>query len=171
MEKRCVYVDIAQFAGVGAVGVIGLYAPGVELDLAGTAVHAMPVSYRDSLYRKWEREQGVYFIFEDHIPEVPFFAVPAVELAAEDSEGGYLCSLAGGLRQGDVCYISRELACFWAASGWEEFAGHMDDWRERLRPFDGVRVYPSKEVAGRAVALWDMGKFGEDGKEGADGGI
>ena len=70
-------------------GCTAVYVKDAEVVPAGTTISSMPVKMKNREYQKYAEEYDICFIFDDHIPALPFYTVPWVDLMATDSRGGY----------------------------------------------------------------------------------
>lgn len=70
--------------------VVSVYVRDAEVIPAGTTVYTMPLRERGPAYDRWGKEYGIYFLFEDMEVEIPFYAVPRVDIFAVDGQGGFL---------------------------------------------------------------------------------
>ena len=81
------YLDMTQVKG--CFGVIP--ENGEVIVLTGVSVNSMPLSVKrkeGEAYDDFARKYGIYFIFDDCIPEIDFYTVPKIEVAATDNVGG-----------------------------------------------------------------------------------
>lgn len=143
-NMKKVYYDISEEAAC-----IGIIAgdPDTEVIFAGTAVHSMPVGYKNTEYQRYADEYDIHFIFDDFVPYIDFYTVPYVRILAVDSCGGYLGELCCGKGEGPACYISREKKVFLAAQSLQELWNNPVQWQERLVPCNRIALYPSKAAA------------------------
>ena len=95
-------------------------------------------------YQEMAERAGVFFFFEDEeLPELPFFAVPGLELSARDRDGNWY-GRSEALGEGVYCVtpegtafrVSEDMGrVFQPPAGGEEV-------REMWEPAPGLRVYP-----------------------------
>lgn len=121
--------------------VIGFWASDAELISAGARFHIEPESEET---KTLTRDCDVHFIAEDKTPEISFYSVPAVEIIAFDSLGGYI-ALYGEAEE--VIYIDKEQNVFYLAEDMNAFLADAANWREICQPFDEIEIFPSKEAA------------------------
>lgn len=116
---RKVYLDISEINC--AVGVI---IPDAVVIPAGTTITYMPIEDKNEEYDKYADEYDIHFIFEDDIPNLPFFTVPQVDILARDSEGGFVATIGQTSdleSHAPICYINSNQESFLIANNGEEF--------------------------------------------------
>lgn len=125
-------------------GCVGIFSSKAKVLPAGTAVNAMPVKYKDAAYLELEEKLGIHFIFTDNVPDVPFYAVPHIEVVAFDDQGGF-----AGFRNedGTLFYIDKAWNCFRMAPNVRSLLTLADNWKESMVPVAEIHLYPSKEAA------------------------
>lgn len=144
---RKVYLDCT------AGEAISVYIRDTEVIPAGTTIYSISSRCRNAEYDRWGQEYGISFIFDDMQVEVPFFAVPWVDIFAVDNQGGYLGTV-GEMTdmEGDapVCYF-KEGKCYLIAESGPDFMEKAADWRSCLTDYPEVAMYDSMEQAARAL--------------------
>lgn len=146
------YLDRTEEAG--AIGIIA--AEGTEIIPAGATLYAMPVGEKNAEYQRIADEQEVHFIFEDHLPEIDFYTVPQVDLFAQDRAGNFFGTVGGTSEltsDQPICYIKRDLSCWLLFERGADFLENMADWRNRLKPYQGVHFYSSKQEAEKDLSF------------------
>lgn len=141
---------------------VSVYVRDAEVIPAGTTVYSMPLRERNPVYDRWGREYGIYFLFEDMQVEIPFYAVPWVDLFAVDGQGGFFGTVGRGTDlegEGPVCYF-KEGKCRIIAESGPEFIANAAEWRQRLRDYPQVTLYDSREQAARELEFISL----NDGK-------
>ena len=86
---RTIYVDLGELDQSGA---LGLFSSKVRILPAGAVIRTEQAEIRAEVprYQEMAERAGVFFFFEDEeLPELPFFAVPGLELAARDRDGSW----------------------------------------------------------------------------------
>ena len=86
------YLDMTQ--ANGCLGIIP--ENGETIVLTGVSVYSVPLSVKrdeGEAYDDFARKYGIHFIFDDCIPEIDVYAVPKIEIAATDSDGGFIASV------------------------------------------------------------------------------
>ena len=152
---RTIYWDVSEMRGQD--GPIGIFSSKVNVVPAGTTLNVMSARTREQTpqYGEVEEKYGISFFFSDReVPEIPFFAVPHLELFAQDREGGWF-GMADSLEE-EVYYITRSGEAFQVTRDRSSFARRLlagEDWRELWEPAKELTLYPSKEAAARAVEL------------------
>ena len=132
---RTIYIDYGE---VSQSGPLGIFSCEVQILYAGTVLHTEQAKVRAEVpqYQEMAERAGIYFFFEDEeLPEIPFYAVPSLELVARDREGNWY-GRAEDLGEGVYC-VTPEGAAF----------------RVLWEPVPELRVYPSKAEAAREVEL------------------
>lgn len=122
----------------------------------GATLNAMPPSVRGPLYTEFEEKHGIRFLFRDELPEIDFYTVPWVDIAAVDAKGGFIASYNTGfdLREDvTLVYITKDRQCFLLTERSSELRSPPPRWREDLRPFDGVTFFDSLEDARRTLDI------------------
>lgn len=143
-----IYMDFS-----GTEGAIGYISDGEPVVPVGVSIHAMPLSIQKKeweLYQKFAEDNDVHFLFADHIPTVDFYAVPCADIAATDSCGGLIASVGAQFSLSDkipLIYIAPDKACFLITEDGSQFLSIASEWKNHLKPYDGVKIYPSKEAA------------------------
>lgn len=121
-----------------------------EIIRAGTTIYAMSVKDKHEEYERFTREYDIRFIFSDAIPTVSFYTIPQVDIFATDSNGGYFGTI-GAVTDMEsealICYIDKEMRCYFVAENGKEFLRKADAWKEKLQSCDKVRIYESYEEA------------------------
>ena len=133
---RTIYIDYGE---VSQSGPLGIFSCEVQILYAGTVLHTEQAKVRAEVpqYQEMAERAGIYFFFEDEeLPEIPFYAVPSLELVARDREGNWY-GRAEDLGEGVYC-VTPEGAAF-----------RVELWE----PVPELRVYPSKAEAAREVEL------------------
>lgn len=152
---KTIYWDVSDMREKD--GPIAIFSSEVNVVPAGTTFRVMSPRTREQMpqYGEIEERYGIFFFFSDRDElEVPFFAVPRLELFARDREGGWF----GTSNQGEeeVYYITPEGAPFQVSNSMKNFARRLlavEDWRELWEPAQELALYPSKEAVARAVEL------------------
>lgn len=154
---RKVYLD--RTAGEA----ISVYIRDTEVIPAGTTIYSISSLCRNAEYVRWEQEYGIRFIFDDMQVEVPFYAVPWVDIFAVDNQGGYLGTV-GEMTdmEGDapVCYF-KDGECYLIAENGPDFMEKAADWRSCLTDYPEVAMYDSMEQAARALEFVSAGSVTE----------
>ncbi|MBQ1937530.1 MAG: hypothetical protein II364_01020, partial [Bacteroidales bacterium] len=86
------YLDMTQTEG--CIGVIP--ENGETIVFTGVSVNSMPLSVKreeGEAYDDFAQKYGINFIFDDCIPEIDFYTVPKIEVAATDNDGGFIASV------------------------------------------------------------------------------
>ena len=152
---KTVYWDMSELSPNS--GIFGISSSEVKVVPAGTTFRVMsPRTWEQTpQYGEVEERYGIFFFFSDRDePELPFFAVPHLELFARDRESGWF----GTSNQGEeeVYYITPEGAPFQVSNSMKNFARRLlagEDWRKLWEPAQELALYPSKEAAAQAVEL------------------
>ena len=141
-----IYLEIEdQTPGLIYYGAICEDGEPVEVCHVGTIVQFCDAKQRrDPDYVQVE-ELDFHHFFEgdEDIPEAPFYAVPAMEIFARDSRGGFF----GRAHTGDhYYYVDQDRNCF-LLTDVEDLAR----WRDHLKPALDVQLYDTKEAAEKAL--------------------
>lgn len=151
------YYDLPQ--NEGSAECIGIISDGEPSGFAGTTVYAMDSSHRNAEYERFAQEYDIHFIFSDASPTIDFYAVPRVDLAAMDSEGGFLASVGQTFDLSEpipLIYISKTKDIYLITEDSREFLSLAPRWKENLRPYHGVQLFPSKEEAQKQFEIRDL---------------
>jgi len=146
----------------GTEGAIGFISDGEPVIPAGVSIEAMPMSIKQKewdLYQQFAKENDVHFLFEDNVPTVDFYAVPRVCIAATDSDGGMIASVEESFSLHDsvpLIYISPNRKCFLITEDSTQFLAIASHWKKHLIPYNGVKLYASKEAAKTAFPITDV---------------
>lgn len=152
------YLDMTK--AEGCFGVIP--ENGETVVLTGVYVNSMPISVKrkeGKAYDDFARKYGIHFIFDDCIPEIDFYSVPKIEIAATDNDGGFIASVGEPFSLRDpvpLIYISRERTVYLITEDSSEFLSIASEWREKLTPYDGITLYESKEEARKEYPIIDF---------------
>lgn len=145
----------------GVQGCIGLISED-DIVFTGVSISSMPVSLKakeGEAYAQFARDYGIFFLFDDDIPAVDFYSIPRLDIAAVDGEGGFLASVGRNFDLHDpvpLVYLSKELECYLITEDSTQFLKMAAHWREHLQPYDGIRLYPSKEAAKKDFEIRDF---------------
>ena len=138
---RTVYFDMGELNRFGALGLLSSEAKVLP---AGTVIHTEQAKVRKELpqYQEMAERAGVFFFFEDEeLPEIPFYAVPSLELVARDREGNWY-GRSEDLREGVYC-VTPEGAAFRVSERMGRFSGRLlagEEVRELWEPVPELRV-------------------------------
>ena len=154
------YLDMTH-----AKGCFGLIPENGEIIiLTGVSVYSMPISVKrdeGEVYDDFGRKYGIHFIFDDCVPEIDFYTVPKIEVAATDNDGGFIASVGEpfSLRNPvPLIYISADRRCYLLTKDATEFLSIISDWKDRLTPYNEVTLYPSKDDARKNYEIIDFEK-------------
>ena len=142
------YLDMTKTPGFGIMS-----DPGDTIVFTGVSINAMPLSVKKregELYEDFARKYGFRFIFDDKKPEIDFYSVPSLDIAATDDKGGFLASVGQPFDLHDpvpLVYISPDRRCYLITENSTEFLSIVSHWRSRLTPFEGVKLYRDKAQA------------------------
>lgn len=121
-------------------GCIAIYAKAeegkpIEIVQAGTTIYSMPIKDRKD-YLMIEEKSGVFFIFDDCIPQVDFYAVPRIDIFARDNQDGYFVTIGDISDLEDlksiICNIDKNRNVFKVAKCMREFLFPTETIRERI---------------------------------------
>ena len=152
------YLDMTQTEG--CFGVIP--EKGETIVLTGVSVYSMPLSVKrkeGEAYDDFAQKYGIHFIFDDCIPEIDFYSVPRIEIAATDNDGGFIASVGEpfSLRYPvPLIYVSAERKAYLITEDSSKLLSIASEWRNRLVPFDGITLYESKEDARKEYPIIDL---------------
>lgn len=152
------YLDMTQVKG--CFGVIP--ENGEVIVLTGVSVNSMPLSVKQKegeAYDDFARKYGIHFIFDDCIPEIDFYTVPKIEVAATDNVGGFIASVGEPFSlhvSVPLIYISAERKAYLITEDSREFLSIASKWKEKLTPYDGITLYKSKEDARKEYQIVDF---------------
>ena len=156
---RTIYVDLGELDQSGALGLISSK---VQILPAGAVIRTEQAEIRAEVprYQEMAERAGVFFFFEDEeLPELPFFAVPGLELAARDRDGSWY-GRSEALGEGVYC-VTPEGTAFRFSS--RLLAG--EEVREMWEPAPGLRVYPSKAEAAGQIRLIPLSELAPEALE------
>lgn len=149
----------------GCIGVIAVDQKGkpIEIIQVGTTIYSMPVKYKNQ-YRMIESKKEIYFIFNDSIPRVDFYAVPRIDVFAKDNQGGYFGTVAATTDIEDleapICYIDENQDIFQVANSLKEFILSSDMVNGNLKhmePMLEITLYNSFLEAKGQLNFIDIG--------------
>lgn len=163
---RTIYVDLGELDQSGA---LGLFSSKVRILPAGAVIRTEQAEIRAEVprYQEMAERAGVFFFFEDEeLPEIPFYAVPSLELVARDREGNWY-GRSEDLREGVYC-VTPEGAAFRVSERMGRFSGRLlagEEVREMWEPAPGLRVYPSKAEAAGQIRLIPLSELAPEALE------
>lgn len=135
---------------------------GETIILTGVSVNSMPLSVKrkeGKAYDDFAWKYGIHFIFDDCIPEIDFYTVPKIEVAATDNDGGIIASVGEPFSLRDpvpLIYISADRKAYLITEDSSKFLSIASKWRDRLTPYDGISLYASKEDARKEYPIIDL---------------
>ena len=160
-----IYVDLGELEQSGALGLISSK---VRILPAGAVLHAEQAEIRAEVpqYQEMAERAGVFFFFEDEeLPELPFFAVPGLELAARDRDGSWY---GRSEALGGVYCVTPEGTAFRVSEDMGRFSSRLlagEEVREMWEPAPGLRVYPSKAEAAGQIRLIPLSELAPEALE------
>ena len=152
------YLDMTQTKG--CFGIIP--ENGETIVLTGVSVYSMPLSVKmdeGEAYDDFARKYGIHFIFDDCIPEIDFYSVPKIEIAATDNNGGLIASVGEAFSFHSpvpLIYISADRKVYLITEDSSEFLSIASEWKERLTPYNGICLFNSKEQAKKVYSIIDF---------------
>ena len=152
------YLDMTQTAGCVAI----IPENGETVVLTGVSVYSMPLSVKrkeSEIYDDFAQKYGIHFIFDDCIPEIDFYAIPKIEIAATDNDGGFIASMGESFSLRDsvpLVYISADQKTYLITADSSKFLSIASEWKEKLTPYNGVALYASKEDARKDYPIIDF---------------
>ena len=156
------YIDFQTLNG--SVGIIGTDDKGnpIELIQAGTTINSIPIKYKDE-YLMIEEKNAVFFIFEDCIPQINFYAVPRIDIFAIDKNEGYFGTVGSTSDINDleapICYIEKNNNVYKVANNMKEFIFPVETMNERLintEPLLEIIFFNSFEDAKEQLDFLDL---------------
>ena len=163
---RTIYIDYGE---VSQSGPLGIFSCEVQILYAGTVLHTEQAKVRAEVpqYQEMAERAGIYFFFEDEeLPELPFFAVPGLELAARDRDGSWY-GRSEALGEGVYC-VTPEGTAFRVSEDMGRFSSRLlagEEVREMWEPAPGLRVYPSKAEAAGQIRLIPLSELAPEALE------
>ena len=162
---RTIYVDLGELDQSGALGLISSK---VQILPAGAVIRTEQAEIREvPRYQEMAERAGVFFFFEDEeLPELPFFAVPGLELAARDRDGSWY-GRSEALGEGVYC-VTPEGTAFRVSEDMGRFSSRLlagEEVREMWEPAPGLRVYPSKAEAAGQIRLIPLSELAPEALE------
>ena len=147
MLLKRIYYDYEQFRRED--GPTSFFINDAEAMPAGTEIYAMPVEDKSDEYDRVSKKNGIYFIFEDNIPENPFYSVPYLCLFATDGGNGFFaCKHIPDVEfEEPIFYIPGRKKVYRVAESLEELISGGRSWQEKLRQSRKVKLYDSRSRA------------------------
>lgn len=146
---QLLYIDVTNKAGW-----FGIISPDQEFVFAGSQFVFLDKDDDMAIVETFARDYDCHFFLDGDQPTLPFYSVPAVEIVALDSQAGYIC-----LTADKVLYVNSDHVAFEIAESWDDFLNNPHDWQKRLVPYDGMRLYPSKEAAEKDIQFFDLDEW------------
>lgn len=138
---------------------ISVFAKEAQVIPAGTTVYSMPVTDKNAEYQRFADEYDIHFIFENAAVHLNFYTIPWIDIVATDSEGGYIGTV-GEMSSLDsdapICYIDKNRNSFLAAENFSVFLESASCWKRKLKPYDEIVFFSSKEEAQRHHEFLDI---------------
>ena len=155
---KTIYLDVTNLSGDGFS--IGIIIPNTdaEVRVAGTTILKATMQEKAELEQRYAA-YDLHFIFDDtvSVPEPDFFPVPMINIVAQDSVGGLICSVGQTFDlELPVYYISQQQKCFLIAESGKEFLAGAASWQQQLQPSAGLTLYPSKAAAEQELELFEL---------------
>ena len=157
------YMDMTK--AEGCFGVIP--ENGETIVFTGVSINSMPLSVKrkdGKVYEDFARKHGIAFIFDDAKPEIDFYTIPRIDIAAMDYDGGFIASVGEPFSLSDpvpLVYISKDKKCYLITSDSTKFLSFASEWKEKLTPYTGIAIYDSKEAASKDYLIIDFEKTKE----------
>jgi len=154
------YIDFSNITE--CIGVIKDGEPAIP---TGTTVSPMPHSVREreqEAYDRFFRDYDIRFLFDGDCPDIDFYAVPRVDVAAVTGEGGLIASVIQPFDLNasmPLIYIAPDRKCFLITEDSTSFLSIAPIWRDRLQPYDGVQLFPSREAAEAHHKILNLSDF------------
>jgi len=125
----------------------------IKIVQAGTTIYSMPIKDRKD-YLMIEEKSGVFFIFDDCIPKIDFYAVPRIDIFARDNQDGYFGTIGDMSDLEDlkatICYIDKNRNVFKVANCLREFLFPTETISKRIqhmKPISGITFCSSLKEA------------------------
>ena len=151
------YVDKNTLSGATSI-----WMKDAEIVWTGVVIDSMGVKCKNDTYKSFANKYDIHFIFDDKKPAVDYYTVPMVGVFAIDSDGGYIASV-GELTflgsKAPICYISRNKECFLIADNFSNLINSPKDWKEHIKPYDGIKIFSSMEEAKNKYEFLDVSEF------------
>ncbi|MGN0395079.1 MAG: hypothetical protein ACI4EF_06930 [Coprococcus sp.] len=141
---------------------ISVIASGIKLIAAGTTVYTMSVSEKNAEYDAIADIGDIHFIFDDHVPEVTFYAVPWIDIFATVSDGGYLATygeITDIESHSRILYISKDGEIRIAAPHLRKLISQKKSWKNNMQKTKMVKLYASKEEAMQELPFFNIIKL------------
>ena len=147
------YIDMEKQEGCISLFVSDEEGNPIEIIQAGTTINSMPIKYKNE-YKIIGDKNIIFFIFDDCIPEIEFYAVPRVDIFAIDSSDGCFGTI-GNVSDVDdlespICYIDKSRNIYKVSNNMKEFIFPIETIEERLKymePLDGIKLFNSIDEA------------------------
>lgn len=143
-----IYYDYKRFAQDGPTAV---YVDEAEAVSAGTEVYAMQERDKCEEYDRIAQKRGVHFIFQDMVPEVPFYAVPYLCVFATDGGIGFFAAKCIPNLADDqpIYYIPGRKKVYRVADSLQELLYEDYRWEDHMSRAKKIHLYASQEAAER----------------------
>lgn len=158
---QVIYFDMPKEECVGVIW------EGKQVVYTGGLIHQEPAAYRDMKELEPFLRVDFHFFFEDEKPDVEIYAVPELLVLGYDSAGGYFATTrtdADFTENFPLFYLSQEGRLYLVEGG----SGQLlkGTWRDKLRPSDAVKVYPSRAMAEQDFSIHDLSELNLPGVPG-----
>lgn len=154
-DEKVIYLDAPAEC-------IGVAVKEKQVIYTGCTVHQEPARYREAEELEPFRREDFHFFFDDQDPGVELYAVPEVLVLGYDSTGGYFLTTCMDVRLDvdfPLFYLSAERVLYAVEGESSRLLTGEYCWRDRLRPSDAVRVYPSRAKAQEDFPIHDLSEW------------
>ena len=150
------YFDIQGLEGMGIIF------NGKRVVFTGISVYTELEKYRDNEILMRFLNEDFHFFFDDNVPKLDFYAVPALWIIGYDSAAGYFATTETDFSfQEDfpLFYISVKNQVYLIKGGSALLLTGEYHWRENLEQSGEVRIYPSRGMADKDFDIHDAGEL------------
>lgn len=154
-DEKVMYFD-------APAGCVGIAMADKRVVYTGCTVHQEPARYREAEALTPFLREDFHFFFDDQDPGVELYAVPEVLVLGYDSAGGYFLTTCMDVRLEEdfpLFYFAADRVLYAVEGESSRLLTGEYRWRDRLRPSDAVRVYPSREAARKDFTIHDLNEL------------
>lgn len=162
--------DYCYFDRQGLEG-MGIIFNGKRVVFTGIAVHTESEKYRGNEALIPFSKEDFHFFFDNDVPNLNFYAVPALWIIGYDSAGGYFATTETDFSFQEnfpLFYVSAENQAYLIKGDSTRFLTGEYHWRENLEQSDEIKIYTSRLMAEKDFDIHDADELDQTSFESSD---
>lgn len=160
------YFDIQGLEGIGVIF------HGKRVVFTGISVRTEPEEYRGHEALIPFSKEDFHFFFDNDVPDLNFYAVPALWIIGHDSAGGYFVTTETDFLFQEnlpLFYVSAESQVYLIKGNSTQFLTGKYRWREDLEESDEIKIYSSRLMAEKDFDIHNADELNLTSLETSDG--